>query len=143
MLGLSGCIDLDFNDTVDGDDPTNGNGDGDTVSPLAPKKVSRTVEYIGIYGVFNLEYTDRVEVESESNLTLTFDNQDANALVVHDWYLPALDVGTPRIGPDETASVTFFVDLPPGEYVYYCSVGDHRNGGMEGILVVTEYVPPF
>lgn len=138
-VALSGCFDLGVGGNST-DDPTDGDGGG--TNPLAPREVSRTVEYIGIYGIMNLDYTERIEVESESNLTLTFVNNDANTLVVHDWYLPALDVGTPRIGADKETSIKFFVDLPPGEYLYYCSVGNHRDSGMEGTLVVTEYVPP-
>ncbi|MCE7939798.1 MAG: ScyD/ScyE family protein, partial [Chloroflexi bacterium CFX6] len=37
----------------------------------------------------------------------------------------------------ENASVTFQTPLTPGEYVYYCSVGNHRARGMEGKLTVT------
>jgi plastocyanin len=34
------------------------------------------------------------------------------------------------------STTTLTVDLEPGEYVYYCPVGNHRAGGMEGQLLV-------
>jgi plastocyanin len=33
-------------------------------------------------------------------------------------------------------NTTLTVELEPGEYVYYCPVGNHRGGGMEGTLTV-------
>ena len=35
------------------------------------------------------------------------------------------------------ASTTLTVDLEPGEYVFYCSVGNHRGMGMEVTVQVT------
>jgi plastocyanin len=38
------------------------------------------------------------------------------------------------VGQGGVSEIT--VDLPPGEYEYYCSVPGHREGGMVGTLVV-------
>ena len=43
--------------------------------------------------------------------------------------------GTDTIAPG--ASTTLTVDLEPGEYVLYCSVGNHRSMGMEVTVTVT------
>jgi uncharacterized cupredoxin-like copper-binding protein len=32
---------------------------------------------------------------------------------------------------------TLKLDLDPGQYVFYCTVPGHRQGGMEGDLLVT------
>jgi uncharacterized cupredoxin-like copper-binding protein len=43
--------------------------------------------------------------------------------------------GTETIAPGASTTVT--VDLQPGEYVFYCSVGNHRAMGMEVTVTVT------
>lgn len=43
--------------------------------------------------------------------------------------------GTDPIGPGE--EVTLTVDLEPGEYVFYCSIANHRSMGMEITVTVT------
>ena len=43
--------------------------------------------------------------------------------------------GTDSIAPG--AATTLTVDLEPGEYVFYCSIGNHRAMGMEVTVTVT------
>ena len=43
--------------------------------------------------------------------------------------------GTESIAPGSTTTLT--VDLEAGEYVFYCSVGNHRARGMEVTVTVT------
>jgi uncharacterized cupredoxin-like copper-binding protein len=43
--------------------------------------------------------------------------------------------GTDTIDPGGNTTLT--VDLEPGEYVFYCSVGNHRAQGMEVTVTVT------
>ena len=43
--------------------------------------------------------------------------------------------GTETIDPGGNTTLT--VDLEPGEYVFYCSVGNHRAAGMEVTVTVT------
>lgn len=43
--------------------------------------------------------------------------------------------GIDPIGPGEEATLT--VDLEPGEYVFYCSIANHRSMGMEITVTVT------
>jgi plastocyanin len=43
--------------------------------------------------------------------------------------------GTDSLAPGESASLT--VDLEPGEYVFYCSIANHRASGMEVTVTVT------
>lgn len=42
-----------------------------------------------------------------------------------------------KIRGGETDALGFVAPAEPGEYVFYCSVGNHRSRGMEGKLVVT------
>lgn len=68
--------------------------------------------------------------------TYTFDVTNDGAMS-HDLVIwgPDGGAGTEVFGPGESASVT--IKLVPGEYTIYCSVGNHREQGMEVTFTVT------
>jgi plastocyanin len=72
-----------------------------------------------------------VEAAGETTFTLTNEGEFPHALEIEG---SGLEEETEELGPGESASLT--VDLEPGEYELYCPVGDHRDQGMEGTLVV-------
>lgn len=99
--------------------------------------VTIEVALSGAYPV-NIAYDPaRIEVAAGSLVTLVFTNNDVNPLPSHDWVLEGVEgAATDTIGNGQTTEVTFEAP-PPGEYAFFCSVGDHRDQGMEGVFVVT------
>ena len=67
------------------------------------------------------------------SVTFEFTNE---ANIPHDFKIEkdGEDVGGTEVITGETAEAT--VELEAGEYTFYCSVGDHREDGMEGELTV-------
>jgi uncharacterized cupredoxin-like copper-binding protein len=46
--------------------------------------------------------------------------------------------GSRRLGATKTITgsmATLALQLPPGQYVFFCSVPGHRQSGMEGTLI--------
>jgi plastocyanin len=56
---------------------------------------------------------------------------------MHDWVVDEFDARTDVVSTGETTEVTFIADQA-GEFEYYCSVGNHRQMGMVGTLIVEE-----
>jgi plastocyanin len=87
----------------------------------------------------------RVTVEAvdiaftESELTIPADTDVTielinNGLAPHDLAIEDTEYKTPLVDGGESATVT--VNLPAGEYTYYCTVPGHRQSGMVGTLIV-------
>ena len=55
----------------------------------------------------------------------------------HDWVVDEFDASTEQINSPNKSSVTFVANKA-GEFEFYCSVGQHRELGMVGKLVVVE-----
>lgn len=53
----------------------------------------------------------------------------------HDWVIDEFNARTERINAGQTATVQFVADKA-GTFEFYCSVGNHRQMGMKGNLIV-------
>ena len=82
---------------------------------------------------FSFEVPEDTLSAGTYEITLTNKGNATHDLVVE---RDGEDVGkTEQIGPGETA--TLEVTLEEGDYVFYCSVGNHRQMGMEVPVTVT------
>lgn len=81
---------------------------------------------------FEFDVTE-MRVNKGDTVRVTFVNEEG----MHDWMLDEFDVGTPILQAGGSETVEFVADQA-GEFEYYCSVGDHRQMGMVGTLIVEE-----
>ena len=72
-----------------------------------------------------------ITVSSGDKVKIIFKNTDG----FHDFRIDALGVATKKINGGETDTVEFTAGAA-GSYEYYCSVGQHRQMGMKGTLIV-------
>jgi len=55
--------------------------------------------------------------------------------LMHDFVVDELDIRT-EVTPGGQSSTVTFTPTEPGEYEFYCSVGNHRAQGMKGTLII-------
>ncbi len=138
-FSFSGCLSDDSDDGTDGGDGTDGTDGGDDGTGIsAPEPVTIEVSLTGAYPV-NIAYDPAtITVKTGQEVTIKFTNNDQNIVPNHDWVLEGYeaDASTDLAANGETVEVTFFAPAEPGDYTFYCSVGDHRERGMEGTLTV-------
>jgi plastocyanin len=80
----------------------------------------------------NYEYDlKEIRVKQGDVVTVNFMSSDG----FHDWKLDEFAVATTKVYPNTPTSVTFTADKK-GEFEYYCSIGNNRTLGMEGLLIV-------
>ena len=72
-----------------------------------------------------------VDEAGETTFTVSNEGEFPHALEIEG---NGIEEGTEQLSPGDSGSVT--VELEPGEYELYCPVGDHRDQGMVGTLVV-------
>ena len=83
----------------------------------------------------NYYYTiDEIRVKKGDTVRITFSSEEG----FHDLVLDEFDVATERYRPGEGEETIEFIAGEAGEFEYYCSVGDHREKGQVGTLIVEE-----
>lgn len=106
-------------------------GDSDTADDqMMADVINMTVD------MFEFGYTPEVlTAEPGQTLEITLTNSDG----FHDFVIDELNVASEKTNEGEITTVTIEIpeDTESGsEFAYYCSVGSHREMGMEGVLVI-------
>lgn len=125
-----------------GGDAGGGSGGSGTGGPApgapAPREVDLSVAAVGAYPVNPSFDPSTASVPAGALVHVTFTNSDLVPLIDHNWVVEGVpDAGSPIVGPGESADFDFTAPATPGSFAYYCSLGDHRDRGMDGTLTVS------
>ncbi|HLE49018.1 MAG TPA: cupredoxin domain-containing protein [Patescibacteria group bacterium] len=97
-----------------------------------PSAANETVKEIVVKGS-NFKFDPKTfEVKAGEKIKLVFKNSGG----IHDLTFDDLAIATKQISTDQESVVEFTAPAKAGEYTFYCSVGNHRAMGMEGVMVV-------
>lgn len=99
-----------------------------SASPQAELETKFTVEGGDIF--FSIH---QITAPADTDIEITFTN---NGVAQHDFVIENTDYRTAHLNGG--ASETLKVNLPAGEYTYFCSLPGHRAAGMEGTLTIVE-----
>ncbi|MEX2144846.1 MAG: plastocyanin/azurin family copper-binding protein [Candidatus Spechtbacterales bacterium] len=105
-----------------------------TTNTTDEKEQTGEVHEFVIYGG-NYYYTvEEIRVKKGDTVKITFSSEEG----FHDFVLDEFNVATQRYRPGEGEETVEFVADQAGEFEYYCSVGEHRQLGQVGTLIVEE-----
>jgi plastocyanin len=80
----------------------------------------------------NFEFSQKeIRVKQGAKVTVNFTSENG----FHDWVVDEFNAATEQVNTGGSTSVTFVADKA-GTFEYYCSVGQHREMGMFGQLIV-------
>ena len=89
---------------------------------------SKNFELTGKPFEFSLK---EMKVKKGETVKVTFTNVQG----FHDWTLDGYNVKTKQLPAGQSETVIFVADKA-GTFEYYCGVGNHRDQGMKGSLIV-------
>lgn len=103
-----------------------------TASPVTTGSATGTVKSFTL-AASNFKYDiGQLRVRQGDTVRITLTN---SGTMSHDWRLDEFKAATKVIATGKTDTVEFVADKK-GTYEYYCSVGQHRQLGMVGQLIV-------
>lgn len=106
--------------------PTNPPAATATESPAAMKENTIAVEG----GMFYFK-PNEIRVKKGEKVKIVFTNKEG----MHDFVIDELNVRSDRIQAGTSTQIEFTPDKI-GSFEFYCSVGNHRQMGMKGTLIV-------
>jgi plastocyanin len=105
------------------------------ITPTATSSVSTTGQVRSFtVTAGNFAFSEKtLSVKQGDIVRLTFKNTEGT----HDWRLDEFNAKTDTLNAGKEQTIEFVADKA-GSFEYYCSVGNHRQMGMTGMLVVTK-----
>jgi uncharacterized cupredoxin-like copper-binding protein len=101
-------------------------------SPVASPQAELQTEFTIQGGDIFYSVTE-LTAPADTDLEITLENI---GVAEHDFVIEDTEFRTSILSPGTSETIT--VNLPAGEYTYYCSVPGHRAAGMEGTLTIVE-----
>ncbi|MBI2464729.1 cupredoxin domain-containing protein [Candidatus Shapirobacteria bacterium] len=98
------------------------------VTQAMTEGATQTFNIKGLNFAFDVK---EIRVKKGDKVTINFTNTEG----FHDFKIDELNVTSKQIQAGESETVTFTADKA-GTFEYYCSVGQHRQNGMWGKLIV-------
>jgi heme/copper-type cytochrome/quinol oxidase subunit 2 len=124
--GNDGSTTADNNDEVAARPAEHGGMNHEEVSPVAPG--ARRIEVTGLSFGFG---PSEITVSAEEDVAIALTSEDT----LHDFSVEELGLHVVAAEEGHTEAGGLRID-EPDRYTFYCTVTGHRQGGMEGTLVV-------
>lgn len=134
-IGIGAVVAQEEQDESGGPGATPGASPG--ASPMASPGASPAASPVASGGPITITAVDiaydqdELTIPADTDVEVTLVNDGA---LQHDWVVEDSDFATELLNGGEEETIT--VNLPAGEYVYFCSVPGHQAAGMEGTLIV-------
>lgn len=108
----------------------------DTVTSTIPTEQPAEIAPAKSFDIKGANYSfdvKEIKVKKGDTVKINFTNDEG----FHDLKIDEFNAATPQLQAGQSATIQFVADQV-GSFQYYCSVGQHRQNGMWGTLIVEE-----